>query len=336
MSDTVQRLLQGDARALSRLITLLERGDPRAARVLQEVAPHTGRAYCVGLTGPPGSGKSTLADRLTERLRQQGRRVGIVAVDPTSPFSGGAVLGDRIRMQRHSLDSGVYIRSMATRGSLGGLSRVVKSTARLMDAAGCDVVLVETAGVGQTEVAVMGVADTVVVVLVPEAGDAVQTLKAGLLEVADLFVVNKADRPGAGEMVAALHGMLGLVEERRPWTPRVLTTQAHRGEGVDKLWQAVEEHRRWLEAEGHLEARRRVRLRREFLETVEEALALRLRELLERDPGLAALVQGVEERQADPYAAALRLLHDGTLLRPWLASLAGDPAVQGGPPPQGR
>ena len=243
VSRLVSRLMAGEQRALSRAMTMVEQGDPAAADLMREADPHTGRAYTIGITGPPGSGKSTIVDRLTGLLRQRGNAVGIIAVDPTSPFTGGAILGDRIRMQRHYLDPGVFIRSVATRGQSGGLSRVVKSLVRLLDAAGKDIILVETVGVGQTELGIMGVGDTILVVLMPESGDAVQTLKAGVvMEIADLYLVNKADRPGAGQMAAAITSTLQLTASQPEWTPPVLLTRAEAGEGIEQLWDRVQEH----------------------------------------------------------------------------------------------
>ncbi len=317
MDDVVARLFQGDPRALSRLISLLEQGDPQAAQAMELVHSRTGKAYCVGLTGLPGSGKSTLVDRLTELARARGQSVGIVAVDPTSPFSGGAFLGDRVRMQRHALDPGVFIRSMASRGARGGLPRVIKGVVRLLDASGKDLVMVETVGVGQTELGIMGVADTIVVVLVPEAGDALQAFKAGLAEVADVFVVNKADRPGAQQMVKSLHTMLAMGERKEGgWVPPVVATQAVNGDGVEELYQAVQQHRQWLVESSHLEARRRERRRAEFLETVEEEMSRRLHGALKADPSLALALRRVEEGSEEPYSAALKALAGP--LRGWL------------------
>jgi LAO/AO transport system kinase len=318
MIDTVQRLLAGDQRSLSRAISLLERGAVEAAQVMKAVDPHTGGAYTVGITGPPGAGKSTIVDRLTELLRGQGLAVGIIAVDPTSPFSGGALLGDRIRMQRHYLDSGVFIRSVATRGQSGGLPRIVKSIARLLDAAGKDLVLVETVGVGQTELGIMGVADTVLVVLMPESGDAIQTLKAGLMEIADIYLVNKADRDGADQMAATITSMLQTAPSPSAWDPPVQLTQADEGKGIAELWVKIQEHRKFLTSTSGLASRRESRRRQEFLETVEEELNRRLKALVERDPHLTELLDGVLRKEAEPYSAARELLASPNFQQHWL------------------
>lgn len=317
----VEQMRAGDRWALARLITLIERGGEEAVHALEAVHPFTGKAYVVGITGSPGSGKSTLVDGLTALYRAQGVQVGILAVDPTSPFSGGAFLGDRIRMQQHYLDQGVFIRSMATRGGLGGLPRMTKSAIRVLDGAGMDVILVETVGVGQTEVEVLGVVDTVVVVLVPEAGDAIQTLKAGLLEIADIYVVNKADREGAGRLATELDAMLNLAERSSWWRPPVLQTQAHKGEGVDVLFQEIGRHRATLEQSSRLKEKRRERQHREFLKAIEEEVGSLLHRLVQQDGQLAAVMKQVELGQKDPYVAATYLLSSGSLLRQWLAEL---------------
>lgn len=310
MSDLAERLLAGEQRALSRVISMLERGDPAAAEVMRDIDAHTGRAYTLGITGPPGAGKSTIVDQLTRLLRERGMRVGIVAVDPTSPFSGGALLGDRIRMQRHYLDSGVFIRSVATRGQAGGLPRIVKGIARALDAAGFDAVIVETVGVGQTELGIMGVADTVAVALVPEAGDSIQALKAGVLEIADLYVVNKADRDGAGQMAASITAMLQMSLSAPDWSPPVTMTAAHTGQGIGELWEKLQEHRAYLESSGNLDRRRGEHRTQEFLEVVEEELVRRLRRLVQSDPGLLARLERVSSREEEPYSAALEFLND--------------------------
>ena len=243
MTEISEQLLAGDRRILSRVISQLERGALEAAQVLKAIDSHTGGAYTVGITGPPGAGKSTMVDRLTQLLRQEGLKVGIIGVDPTSPFTGGAILGDRIRMQRHYLDDGVFIRSVATRGYSGGVPRIVKGMVRLLDAWGTDVVLVETVGVGQSELGIMEVADTVLLAMMPESGDAIQTLKAGIMEIADIYVVNKSDRDGANQMAAAIRANLGLDSSHRDWDPPVLQTKALSGEGMEELWSKVQEQR---------------------------------------------------------------------------------------------
>ena len=313
MSELAERLTAGEQRALSRVISMLERGDSEAAEVMQEVDSHTGRAYTLGITGPPGAGKSTIVDQLTRLLRERDQRVGIVAVDPTSPFSGGALLGDRIRMQRHYLDSGVFIRSVATRGQAGGLPRIVKGIARALDAAGFDVVIVETVGVGQTELGIMGVADTVAVALIPEAGDSIQALKAGVLEIADLYVVNKADRDGADQMAASITGMLQMSLATPEWVPPVMLTAAHTGRGVEELWGKLQDHRAYLKDSGNLDKRRGEHRTQEFLEVVEEELVRRLRRLVQTDPLLLERLEQVASRDAEPYSAALDFLNESAL-----------------------
>ena len=318
MSEIAERLLAGEQRALSRLITLLERGDPAAAEAMKVVDGHTGRAYTVGITGPPGAGKSTIVDQLTQLVRETGSTVGIIAVDPTSPFSGGAILGDRIRMQRHYLDSGVFIRSVATRGQSGGLPRIVKSMVRALDASGIDLILVETVGVGQTELGIISVADTVLVALNPESGDTIQTLKAGVMEIADLYLVNKADRDGANQMATAITGMLHMAINSPKWSPPVLLTTAHTGQGIDELWNKIEEHRKFLTTSGELNERRGRQRRREFLEAVEEVLAQRLRDRVENDPSLNAILEKIAAKETDPYSAALEFLDSSIFSANWL------------------
>jgi LAO/AO transport system kinase len=303
----IERLRGGDGRAVARLISLVEDGDRKQLReVAEALNPSSGRAEVIGLTGAPGVGKSTLCDALVAAYRGAGRTVGVLAVDPTSPFTGGALLGDRVRMQRHALDEGVYIRSMASRGQLGGLAWATPQAVRVLDAAGCEVVLVETVGVGQAEVEVAGLADTTLVVLAPGFGDAVQVAKAGILEVADLFVVNKADRDGASDVVRDLRQMLHL-GAARPWSVPVLSTVAERGEGIDELIDQIASHRAHLETGGELERRRRARAARE----VEEIALADLRaELGEVGSGEAidSLAEQVAAGKLGPYTAADQLL----------------------------
>ena len=311
--EASQRVLAGDRRALARVLTQLESGDPIAAEVLRAVDGHTGTGYTLGITGPPGTGKSTIADRLTEVIRQKDKTVCVLGVDPTSPYSGGALLGDRIRMQRHYLDPGVFIRSLATRGQMGGLPRIIKGMARLLDASGTDVILIETVGVGQTELGIMGVADTVLVALNPESGDGIQALKAGIMEIADIYVVNKADRDGANQMAAYITAMLHTGPTPTDWVPPVLLTQAQTGDGIDDLWAKVQEHRDYLISSGELDRRRTERRRSEFIETIREELVRRLNASLEADPGLIAILEQVAGKKAEPYSCALDFLASSEL-----------------------
>lgn len=324
MEDAAHRLLAGDQRILSRMISYLERGDPQAAGVLKSIDPHTGNAYIVGITGPPGAGKSTLVDRLIELLRSKDMSVGIIGVDPTSPFSGGALLGDRVRMQRHYLDPGVFIRSIATRGQTGGLPRTVRGITRLLDASGIDVILVETVGVGQTELGVLEVADTVVVVLMPESGDAIQALKAGIMEIADIYLVNKADRQGSSQMAATITSMLQLSEARSGWAPPVMLTTAQSGQGVDELWQKIEEHRKHLTDTSELTNRRRLHRQKEFLETVQEEMARRLKSRVEQDPTLIAAMEQIASKESEPYSSAMEFLDSSGSNPDWITSLFTD------------
>ena len=296
-----QRVCAGDARALARAITVVEDDRPEAAELLKALFPHAGRAFVVGVTGPPGAGKSTLVDRLTARLRRQGRTVGIIAVDPTSPFSGGAILGDRIRMQAHALDEGVFIRSMATRGHLGGLAAATDHVLTVIEAAGKDVVLVETVGVGQDEVEIVGTADVSVVVLVPGLGDEVQTLKAGIMEIADVFAVNKADREGVERVVAELQSMLSLAPDGE--RPRIVRTVATSDEGVDGLLEAVEAARTRAAAAGRLARKRRDQLARQLEESLRARLLRRVRERVGAEE-LERTVDRLQARQIDPLSAA--------------------------------
>jgi len=300
-------VLQGSPHAVARLISLVENRPADAVAVLRELHPHTGRAYVVGVTGPPGAGKSTLIAALVGTIRRDGRRVGVVAVDPTSPFTGGAVLGDRIRMQDHSTDPGVFVRSMATRGYLGGLAPATTGVVDVLDASGCDLVLVETVGTGQAEVDVVRLADTVVVVTVPHLGDGVQTLKAGVMEIADLFVVNKADRGDADRTATEIKTMLGLAPDRRGWRPPVLLSTATDGTGVAEILAEISRHREYQTAHRLLERRRLARRREEILMVAESRLRNRILGAIGAER-LDALASRVARGETDLYTAADTLL----------------------------
>jgi LAO/AO transport system kinase len=302
----VERALAGDRGAIARLISVVETGGRDAASALAALYPHTGRAYTVGLTGAPGSGKSTLTDRLIGRIRATGDEVGVLAIDPTSPYTGGAILGDRVRMQDHATDPAVFIRSMATRGHLGGLALATAQAIRILDAAGKPWVLVETVGVGQVEVEIVDAADTTVVVVNPGWGDGVQANKAGLLEIADVFVVNKADRPGTNDAVRDLMQMLDL-SGARSWTPPIVETIAVDGSGIDELFDAIGSHRAHLEQEGRLVERRAARLADEVRAIVLDRLARRVDHVC-AGPQFDELVARVAARELDPYSAAAELL----------------------------
>ena len=307
-------MLAGDRLALARLITRVENRMPGVAEIMRSVQPRLGRAHVLGVTGPPGAGKSTLVDRLTARLRADGASVGVIAVDPSSPFTGGAVLGDRIRMQAHTLDPDVFIRSMATRGSLGGLAAATGDVIKLMDAFGFPWVLIETVGVGQTELDIIKQADTTVVTLVPESGDSVQTMKAGLMEVADIFVVNKADRDGAHALMAELrfsvhlHYSSSVSAKDIDWEIPVLAAQATNDVGVAELLAEVKRHRRALEEAGTLEKRRQARRRAELRTLLVEEFAERVMAAVERDPELVAVIDAVAGGALDAYSGVERIL----------------------------
>lgn len=300
----VERALEGDPRAVARLVSLVEDAAPELREAMAALVPHTGQAIVIGITGSPGVGKSTATSALVSALRADGRRVGVLAVDPTSPFSGGALLGDRVRMQEHATDPGVYIRSMATRGHLGGLAAATPQALRVLDAAGCEVVLVETVGVGQSEVEVAGLADTTIVMLAPGLGDGIQAAKAGLLEVADVYVVNKADREGADEVVRDLRAMIRLAERQAgDWRQPIVTTVAARGDGIGELVEALDKHRAWLDSTGELGRRRRRRVREEIEALAVAALRERIGDV-HGDERLDDLAGRVLAGELDPYSAA--------------------------------
>ena len=313
----VERMFKGDNASLSRVISLVENESNEVSEIMKLVAPHLGKAHCIGVTGPPGVGKSTLVDKLTVSMRKQDSKVGIIAVDPSSPFTGGAVLGDRIRMQQHYLDDGVFIRSMATRGSMGGLPQVTGSVIKLLDAAGKDIILIETVGVGQSEVDIMEKTDTVLVVLCPESGDAIQTMKAGLFEIADIFAVNKSDRPGVDNFVRDIQAMLQL-RETSSWNVPVVATEAVNDIGIDELYKQIQLHHQALCQDDLLLQRRQLQRKRDFIETLERGLTRKLLMLIEQDGQLSTYVDKVEKGEIDPYSAVDEILESGKLLADWL------------------
>ena len=316
--ELVEQMLKGEIVPLSRVISLVENESKEVPEIMKLIAPRAGKAYCVGITGPPGSGKSTLVDKLTAIIRKQDLTVGIIAADPSSPFTGGAVLGDRIRMQQHYLDEGVFIRSMASRGSLGGLPQTTGSVIKVLDAFGKDIILVETVGVGQSEIDIMKNSDTVVVVLSPEAGDSIQTMKAGLFEIADIFVVNKADHPGADNLIHDIQSMLHLHNGSSWWDIPALATEAVNNVGIEELYQQIQRHRRILEETGRLIQRRQKQRRDEFFETIKQKVGKRLIRAIEQDSELTNYAQRVESGEIDPYSAADKVLKSGKLLDAYL------------------
>ena len=308
ISELVERARGGDARSVARLISLVEDESPLLREVMAALAPHAGRAHIVGITGSPGVGKSTSTSALVSAYRAVGKRVGVLAVDPSSPFSGGALLGDRVRMQDHATDAGVFIRSMASRGHLGGLAWSTPQALRVLDAAGFDIVLVETVGVGQSEVEIAGMADTTLVLLAPGMGDGIQAAKAGILEVGDIYVVNKADRDGVQNVTRDLRAMLALAE-RAPdaWAPPILKTVASRNEGVDEVVAAIDDRLSWMKGNGVLVERRRSRARDEIEAIAMTALRSRFAHL-HGDARLDVLAAKVADGDTDPYAAANELI----------------------------
>jgi LAO/AO transport system kinase len=313
--NLAQRLLDGDRRALARAISLVEDDRPEGWELVKEVYPHTGNAAVVGFTGPPGVGKSTLIGALTKLRREAGRSVGVLSIDPSSPFTQGALLGDRIRLSEHFLDQGVFIRSMANRGALGGLSEAALQAALLLDAAGREDVFVETVGVGQAEIDIIDHADTIVLVLMPGSGDSIQALKAGVMEIPDVIVINKADHPLTDTMVREIRGVLSLAnldrtpeEVRGSWRVPIVKTEAGQGKGLDELVQRLDEHRAHILAEGQLGERRARNLRNEVLAIATARMRRRLEEELHEDAEFKSLIEQVVERRLDPASAAAALL----------------------------
>ena len=297
----------GDRRALARAITLVENSDPLAYQLVRDLYPDTGRAYTIGITGPPGVGKSTLIGSLIRHVRAEGRSVGVVSVDPSSPFSHGALLGDRIRLSEHFLDPEVFIRSMGTRGHLGGVAETTLQAMLVLDAAGKDLLFVETVGAGQSEVEVIGIADTVVLVLMPGSGDSVQALKAGIMEIPDVIAINKMDHPAARTMLNEVRSILSLDRERS-WRPPIVLTEAARDENVPELWEKIEAHREHLESEGLLEERRRKNLAGEVFAVASGRAKTHLEHTVEGDPELRRVLDAVQSRSLDPLTAVREIL----------------------------
>jgi LAO/AO transport system kinase len=303
-----ERLLAGEKRALARAITLIESDDPVGWELVREVYPRTGKARIIGFTGPPGVGKSTLIGALTGELRKAEREVAVLSIDPSSPFTRGALLGDRIRLTDHFLDSGVFIRSMASRGALGGLSEAALQVALIMDAAGKDDVLIETVGVGQAEIDIVDHADTIVLALMPGSGDSIQALKAGVMEIPDVIVVNKADHPMTDTMVREVRGVLALSQDPEGWKVPILRTEAARGEGIGDLSAQIDAHRKYIEQAGTLAERRARNLRSEVLGIAASRMRRRLEQTVSEDPATAELLDRVVRRELDPATAASELL----------------------------
>lgn len=307
--DLVTELLKGSRLALARAITAVENGSDEAIDIMQRIYPKTGRARILGVTGAPGAGKSTLTDKVVKFYRKQGLRIGIVAVDPTSPFSGGAILGDRIRMNDLTLDEGVFIRSMGTRGSLGGLSKKTADVVKLMDAFGMDLIIIETVGVGQSEVDIVKSADTTLVVLVPGLGDDIQAIKAGILEIGDVFAINKADRDGCDRLHVEIEMMLDLNSKKVAWRPPIKRTVASQDEGIEDLVESLDEHFAFLEETGELALRREGRTRNEVLTMIHEELGRIARETVTETAEFDQMIMAIQERETDPYKVVQRIMN---------------------------
>lgn len=309
MTTTIKKIIQGDQLSGARLIRQLENGDPRGTELLKGLYSHTGRAFVIGITGPPGAGKSSLVDGIIAEFRKNDSTVGVVAVDPSSPISGGALLGDRLRMRRHSEDDGVFIRSMATRGHMGGLSRSARETVLVLDAMGYDVILIETVGVGQDEVEVAKLAHTTAVISLPGMGDDIQAMKAGLLEVGDIFVVNKADKPGADDVVVQLQMMIEMRSlPKKDWKPPVLKTSALKGEGITGLVEAIETHREFLKASGKFLQHNTEQEYQLFRQILMEMAAQKIFDQAMKSGELQSLIKDMKARKIDPYSVAEMIL----------------------------
>ena len=308
--DLVQRAREGDRRALARLITVVENQEPEAVDFLQEMYPHTGKAQVIGITGPPGSGKSTLTDKLVKELSKRGQKIGIIAVDPTSPFTGGAILGDRVRMSDLNLDENVYIRSMGARGSLGGLAETTNDVIKILDACDFDYIFIETVGVGQSEVEIINIADTVLVVMVPGLGDDIQAIKAGILEIGDIFVVNKADREGANRVVLELQMMLSLKGEKSGWETPIFMSDATENKGIKEILAGILEHFTYLKQSGELWATRKEKLERELLTIVSKKIYTQMLQRVKEDDKLNEYLDCIMRKETNPYAVVKLLIKD--------------------------
>ena len=313
--DYAAELLAGSPRAAARLISWLEDEDDRAYEWMPKLHAHTGHAYIIGITGSPGAGKSTLTDKLARAIRKAGHTIGIIAVDPSSPFTGGALLGDRVRMSELSTDPDIYIRSMATRGFLGGMAKATGDVVKVLDAFGKDVIIIETVGVGQDEIYIIGIADTTVLVLVPGLGDAIQSMKAGIMEIADVFAINKADKPGADQLAAEVCSRLDIDSQikAKDWTPPVNRSIAVEDIGVEELWQAIQSHRKFLEESGNLQEKRRERTAQDTLRMIHNELFRIVREQLQQNGRLDRAVEEIMNRKRDPYT----LMHQ--IVSEWLS-----------------
>lgn len=308
VSELVNGVLSGKRRYLARLISLIENEDNQAQEALVQLYRHTGKAHIIGVTGPPGSGKSSLVTKLTAEFRKRAKTIGIICVDPSSPFTGGALLGDRIRMQEHSLDDDVYVRSMGTRGHLGGLSRATSDAVRAIDASGKDIIFVETVGAGQSEVEVIEIAHTVIVIDIPGSGDDIQAMKAGIMEIADIFVVNKSDYPGADKKVTEINTMLDLDPRERAWRPPVLLTNSRTGDGIAELADKLLEHFKYLKDSGMLEEKGLQRSREELQDLMKYKLTQELSHKLQGKPAYEKAIRMIAERKKDPYTVAEQLI----------------------------